>query len=231
MLVERGVGGPAVIRIESHLEHARRRIDQVDQRLLKGETIPQNEKVFSIFEEHTRWCVKGKTGVPVELGVPVAVLEDQHGFLLHHRILWEGSDVDHAVPVIREAQARFPDLRLCSFDKGFHSPSNRVALDALLDHNVLAKKGKLSRADREREAETTFREMRRQHPAVGAAINNLEQRGMDRVLILWSGRLCADGGAVHGSLQCPPHRAAAAQGSPGPVPTTTKTRRLTAARQ
>ncbi len=182
LLVERGVGAFRILKIESYLEHARRQIDQVDRRLLKGEKIPQDEKVFSIFEEHTRWCVKGKAGVPVELGVPVAVLEDQHGFLLHHRILWEGSDVDHAVPMIREAQARFPDLRLCSFDKGFHSPSNRVALDALLDHNVLPKKGKLSRADREREAETTFREMRRQHPAVESAINNLEQRGMDRVL-------------------------------------------------
>ncbi len=129
--------------------------------------------------------------VPVELGVPVAVLEDQHGFLLHHRILWEGSDVDHAVPMIREAQARFPDL--CSFDRGFHSP--RIALDELLD--ALLKKGKPGRA--EREAETTFREMRRQHPVVGSAINNLGQRDMDRVL--WGGRLCADGGAVHGRLQ------------------------------
>ncbi len=157
--------------------------------------------------------------VPMELGVPVAVLEDQHGFLLHHRILWEGSDVDHAVPMIREAQARFPDLRLCSFDRGFHSP--RVALDELLD--MLPKKGKLSRADREREAETTFREMRQQHPAVESAINNLEQRGMDRVLSYGAagrgrGRLCADGGA--GGLQCPPP--AAAQGGP-----TTTTRRLT----
>ncbi len=145
--------------------------------------------------------------VPVELGVPVAVLEDQHGFLLHHRILWEGSDVDHAVPMIREAQARFPDL--CSFDRGFHSP--RIALDELLD--ALPKKRKLGRVDRE--ADPTFRETRRQH--VKSAINNLEQRGMDQVL--WGGRLCADGGA--GGLQCPPP--AAAQGGP----TTTTTRRLT----
>ncbi len=181
-LREQGVGAPRILRIESYLKPARRQLDPVDRRLLKGEKIPQEEKVFSIFEEHTRWCVKGKAGVPVELGVPVAVLEDQHGFLLHSRILWEGGDVDHAVPMIREAQARFPDLRLCSFDRGFHSPSNRIALDELLDHNVLPKKGKLGPADRKRVADPTFREMRRQHPAVESAINNLEQRGMDRVL-------------------------------------------------
>ena len=181
-LREQGVGAPRILRIESYLKHARRQLDPVDRRRRKGEKIPQEEKVVSIFEEHTRGCVKGKAGVPVELGVPVAVLEDQHGFLLHSRILWEGGDVDPAVPMIREAQARFPDLRLCSFDRGFHSPSNRIALDELLDHNVLPKKGKLGPADRKRAADPTFREMRRQHPAVESAINHLEPRGRDRVL-------------------------------------------------
>ncbi len=182
VLRERDVPISTVRSVESYLKHARRQIHQVDRRLLKGEKIPQSEKVFSIFEEHTRWCVKGKAGVPVELGVPVAVLEDQHGFLLHHRVLWEGGDVDPAVPRIREAQARFPDLRLCSFDRGFPSPSNRITLDELLEHNVLPKKGTLGQADRKREADPTFRKMRRQHPAVESAIHNLEQRGMDRVL-------------------------------------------------
>ena len=182
VLRERGVPIPTVRSVESYLKHARRQIHQVDRRLRKGEKIPQSEKVFSIFEEHTRWCVKGKAGVPVELGVPVAVLEDQHGFLLHHRVLWEGGDVDPAVPMIREAQARFPDLRLCSFDRGFPSPSNRITLDELLEHNVLPKKGTLGQADRKREADPTFRKMRRQHPAVESAIHNLEQRGRDRVL-------------------------------------------------
>ena len=172
----------ACAQIEMFLAHARRQIDQVDRRLLRGETIPHEEKVFSIFEEHTRWCKKGKAGRPVELGVPVCVLEDQHGFLLHHEILWEGGDVDIAVPMIEAAQARYPDLRACSFDRGFHSPENRVRLDALLDHNVLPRKGRLAKADRTREEDPAFVEARRQHPAVESAINNLEHRGLDRVL-------------------------------------------------
>ena len=57
--------------------HARRQMDQVERRLLKDETIPHKEKVFSIFEEHTRWVSKGKAGKPVEFGVPVCVIEDQ----------------------------------------------------------------------------------------------------------------------------------------------------------
>ena len=53
------------------LKHAVRQINQIDRRILKGETIPHNEKVFSIFEPHTRWISKGKAGCLVELGVPV----------------------------------------------------------------------------------------------------------------------------------------------------------------
>ena len=86
-----------------------------------------------------------------------------------------------AVPLVREAQALYPELRACSFDRGFHSPGNRVRLDALLDINALPRKGYLSRADREREAEEPFAAARRAHPAIEAAINGLEHRGLDRV--------------------------------------------------
>ena len=75
-----------LMNIEYYLGHAVRQIDHVERRLLKGETIPQDEKVFSIFESHTRWISKGKAGTPVELGVPVCVLEDNHGFILHHEV-------------------------------------------------------------------------------------------------------------------------------------------------
>ena len=75
----------------------------------------------------------------------------------------------------------FPDFCAASFDRGFHSPANRTRLDEVLVDNVLPKKGRLSKADREREQGETFVAMRRQHPAVESAINNLEHRGLDRV--------------------------------------------------
>ena len=42
--------------------------DQIERRVLEGETIPASEKIFSVFEEHTRWISKGKAARPVELG-------------------------------------------------------------------------------------------------------------------------------------------------------------------
>ncbi len=182
VLVAGGVKAWTIVEIDSMIAHAKRRIDQVERRLLQGETIPRSEKVFSIFEPHTRWIAKGKAGRPVELGVPVCILEDQHGFVLHHEVIWRGHDVDVAVPMVERSRARFPDLRAASFDRGFHSPGNRVRLDDLLDHNVLPKKGYLNKVDRERERGDAFVAMRRQHPAVESAINNLGHRGLDRVL-------------------------------------------------
>ena len=181
-LAAHGAEAWEIIEIESYIAHARRQIGQTDRRLLRGEAIPHGEKVFSIFEPHTRWIAKGKAGCPAELGVPVCILEDQHGFVLHHKIMWEGGDTDHAAPMVEAAQARFPDLRAVSFDRGFHSPENRIRLDALLDVNALPKKGYLNRAERERERGAEFAAMRRRHPAVESAINNLGHRGLDRIL-------------------------------------------------
>ena len=167
--------------ISDLIAHAERQADQTRRRLLLDEQIPHHEKVFSIFEPHTRWISKGKAGCPAERGVPVCILEDEHGFVLHHEVMWEGGDTDHAVPMVAAAQERFPDLRAVSFDRGFHSPENRVRLDGMLDLNVLPKKGYLNQADRERETGEVFAAMRRQHPAVESAINNLGHRGAGRV--------------------------------------------------
>ena len=42
---------------------------QVKRRVLEGETIPQEENVFSIFTPHTRWCAKGKADPAVESSI------------------------------------------------------------------------------------------------------------------------------------------------------------------
>ena len=164
------------------LGHARRQIDQIDRRVLQGETIPHAEKVFSIFEEHTRWCAKGKLGKTAELGVPVAVVESRQQYVLHWQVMWEEQDVDVACALVEGTQALYPQLSACSFDKGFHSPGNRQGLDELLELNALPKKGRLTKADREREGAPAFRAARQAHAGVESAINNLEQRGLGRVL-------------------------------------------------
>jgi hypothetical protein len=165
--------------LDRFIQHAERQIDQIRRRVIEGEIIPHDEKVFSIFEEHTEWICKGKAGVPVELGLRVCVLEDQYGFLLHHEVMQKKTDDQVAVSMVEETLQRFSRLIACSFDKGFYSPENRDALGTQLQLVVLPKKGKLSHKDREIEYSEEFVESRRQHSAVESAINALEVHGLD----------------------------------------------------
>lgn len=172
----------AVDEINHFIQHAKRQIDQIERRVLKGEVIPHSEKVFSIFEEHTEWVSKGKAGVPVELGVRVSVLEDQHQFILHHRVMWQETDDKVAVSMIEEAQQRFPMIKQCSFDKGYYSKTNIIDLNERLDNVILPKKGRCNKEEKAWQETEIFGQARRQHSAIEACINNLEVRGLDRCL-------------------------------------------------
>jgi IS5 family transposase len=180
--LEIGCGVPAVwlTELDAYIAHAERQIDQIRRRVLQGETIPHNEKVFSIFEPHTEWIVKGKAGVPMELGLRVAVVEDQQGFILHHQVMEKTTDDRIAVAIVQETKGRFPELSSVSFDKGFHSPQNQADLKEILDRVVLPKKGKLSKTDQTREQDPEFIHLRRKHSAVESAINALEVHGLDQ---------------------------------------------------
>ena len=166
--------------IKKYITHAERQIDQIRRRVVEGETIPHNEKVFSLFEEHTEWISKGKAGVSQELGLKVCVVKDQFGFILHHRVMQKETDDQITVRIIQETKDRFNQLSECSFDKGFHSPYNQKNLAKILDKVILPRKGKLSAINKEIENSDEFREARRKHSAVESSINALENHGLDR---------------------------------------------------
>ena len=169
-------------KLEHFMKCARILMDQVKRRVLKGEKIPHAEKIFSVFEPHTRWISKGKAGKIAELGVPIHILAEQNGFILAAMIGWEGVDKDFAVPLVEEAQENFSQLRYASFDRGYHSPANQEALAGMLDCIAMPKKGKMNEAERERQSDPEFAMMARWHSRIESHINNLEQRGLDRVL-------------------------------------------------
>jgi len=167
------------LEIEGFMAHADRQIEQIRRRVIRGEVIAHDEKVFSIFEPHTEWISKGKAGVPVELGVKVCIVEDQHQFILHHQVMQKQTDDQVAVAMVTQAQQRFPDLTACSFDKGFHSPANQIALKEQLDLVALPRKGRLSKQAQDEEQAEAFVKARRAHSAVESAINGLEVHGLD----------------------------------------------------
>ena len=166
-------------KINEWKEHAERQISQIERRVIQGEKIPHSEKVFSIFEPHTEWISKGKAGVPVELGLRTCILETNDGFILNYQVMEKTTDDRVAVEMVKEAQKRFPQLRSCSFDKGFYSPQNQKDLAETLDLVILPKKGRWSKADKERESADEFVAGRCRHSAVESAINGLQNHGLD----------------------------------------------------
>ena len=97
--------------------------DQVRRRLPEEEKIPHDEKIYSVFEPHTRWTSKGKKGCSVELGVPVCVNEDQHRFIVDRDIMWKGGDRDVIFGAVDRVASAFGSIEPLSLDKGFWSPA------------------------------------------------------------------------------------------------------------
>lgn len=168
-----------ILEIERYISHAQRQIEQINRRVINEEKIPHHEKVFSLFQEHTEWISKGKAGVPVELGLKTCVLEDQYGFILHHQVMQQQTDNQIAIDMVAQTCKRFPAMKSCSFDKGFHSPANQEGLKAQLELVVLPKKGRRNEKEKAREHGAAFQAARRQHSAVESAINALEVHGLD----------------------------------------------------
>ena len=179
-ILDKGVDARNLARIRHFMHHAHRQIDQIQRRVIQGEPIPHDEKVFSVFQEHTEWICKGKAGVPFELGLNVCVLEDQFGFILQYHVMQGQTDDKVPVFMVEKCQAKFPELSQCSFDQGFYSPDNLQALRDLLPYVVLPKKGKLSREEKQFQSSDQFIQARHHHSAVESAINALEVHGLDR---------------------------------------------------
>jgi hypothetical protein len=154
-------------------------IDQMERRILFGESIPHDEKTFSVFKEYTEWISKGKAGKPQELGVRICILQDQHQFILHYKVMWGLTDDKVPMEMVRMAKCKFKSLNSCSFDKGFHSPAAQEEIRNVIDMVILPKKGGKSKAEKEREESPEFVAGRKAHPAIESAINALENHGLD----------------------------------------------------
>jgi hypothetical protein len=168
--------------ISDHINHANKQINLIERRIFNNEKIPHKDKIFSIFQPHTEWINKGKAGVPVELGLRVCVVEHSSGYILHHMVMENTTDSAMVVELIKQVQTLYPDFNACSFDKGFHSPSNQIALKEMLDDVILPKKGKRNKAEVEHECNEVFRSAKRKHSAVESGINALEVHGLDKCL-------------------------------------------------
>jgi len=167
------------VELEYYLKMLEKHIDLFERRVLKGETIPHSEKIFSIFETYTEWITKGKQNPSFELGKNIQITSDQFHLIVHHKIM--ENEVDKTiVKLLSESILSMYNVDSWSFDKGYFSKENKAHLLTVVPNLIMPKKGKLSNAEKEEEHKSLFKKLRNKHSAVESNINALESKGLDR---------------------------------------------------
>jgi IS5 family transposase len=97
------------------------RVVEVAERNLKGEKVPANEKVLSIFEPHTELIKRGKRDKPVEFGHSVLFSQCPEKFITDFHAFLESPSDTTLLPMVIERHEEIygakPDS--VSGDKGF----------------------------------------------------------------------------------------------------------------
>jgi len=98
------------------MELLEKHIDLLERRVIKGEQIPHEEKMFSIFEEYTEWVTKGKLRPNVELGKKLAITTDQFNLIVDYQIMEHQADSE-IVPELADRISSLYNVESWSFDK------------------------------------------------------------------------------------------------------------------
>lgn len=172
----RGAEAALLAELRMFLQRTEQVRETARRRVLKGEQVPNSEKLFSMFESHTQLYKRGKAGEPVQFGRLVMVYEDAAGFLVHHHVLPRGAtDASVVVEQTRIVQERLGGrIEEASFDRGFHSPENQVELAKIIAHPCLPKPGAKQAAAQAASATVQFRAARQRHSGIESAIGALQ---------------------------------------------------------
>ena len=154
-------------------------IDLVHRRLIKGEAIPHEEKLFSIFETYTEWISKGKINRKVELGKRLSITSDQYGLIVDYYLHEKQTDSEVVLDIASSVLDKYK-VEVWSFDKGYWHKTNKELLQLEVRKVVMPKKGKPNQKEKAEESEKEFKKFRHQHSAVESNINELEHRGLGR---------------------------------------------------
>ena len=169
--------------METFLERTRHVCGTARRRVLQGETIPNHEKLFSIFETHTQLYKRGKAAEPVQFGRLVLVYEDGAGFITHAYLMPRDAD-DRNVVV---PQTRILQKRLGGRSAGPRSTAastrRRTSGNWPRSWPILACRcpGRTQAKEQEAEATVEFRQARQSHPGIESAIDALQSgNGLER---------------------------------------------------
>jgi IS5 family transposase len=152
--------------------------NQAQRRVLQGESVPNSEKIFSLFEPHTELLLRGKAGKPIEFGhmvllqqVPSKLISDYEVFRVRPS---DESLVDNILRRHADTFGRPPQG--FTADKGFYQSMDKLKL---LERNVptvaIPKKGARSQEEIDREHDPIFRRLQRFRAGIEGTISVLKR--------------------------------------------------------
>jgi IS5 family transposase len=172
-----------VAEIVHYGELGQRVIDQARRRVLAGESVPNEEKLFSLFEPHTELLKRGKAGRDLEFGHMIQIQQVREKFITAYEA-YERKPVEHqllpdALDSHRELFGALPSQ--LAADKGYYEDMETIRkLEAKIGIVSIAKKGKRTIEEIERERDPLFRHAQAFRAGVEGSISFLK-----RVLGLW----------------------------------------------
>lgn len=181
---------PRAGRLLESFEHfvplVERGITQATRRVLEDEQVPAQEKILSLFEEHTRIITRQKMGKPREFGRKVLIDEVDGGIVSRYEILEEvGREHPHLPASLEAHHERFGRAPyLLAGDRGLYSAENeRLAHEAGIKRVALPKSGRLSHERHQHETQRWFRRGFRFRAGIEGRISVLGRVfGLDRCL-------------------------------------------------
>lgn len=183
-----GAGAKLRAKMKEAVDWLRAVIDQTERRVLRGETVPAEEKVVSFFESHTDIIVKDRRDTLY--GHKITLTGGASGLILDV-VVESGNPADstRAVPMLerqREIYGRVP--RQASFDGGYASRANLLQAQALGVKDVcFSKKRGLKIAEMVRST-WVYRRLRNFRAGVEGMISYLKRAfNLDRCT--WKGHL------------------------------------------
>jgi IS5 family transposase len=163
----------------AHYRHlALRVIHQATRRVLCGEPVSNDEKIFSIFESHTELLKRGKAGKPVEFGHMIQIGQVSNKFITDYAV-FEHKPVEHQlVPPALESHKKlfgaYPDT--VAADKGYYENMATIhSIGKKIELVSIAKKGKRTEAESAREADPKFRFAQRFRAGIEGTISYLKR--------------------------------------------------------
>lgn len=153
-------------------------IDQASRRVLNGETVPNQEKIFSIFEPHTELLKRGKAAKPLEFGHMIQIQQVDGKFITDYEV-FEKRPVEHellkpALEKHKQLFGRYPET--VAADKGYYESMSSIAkLNKIIKLVSIAKKGSRTEEEAKRESDCEFRSAQRFRAGVEGTISYLKR--------------------------------------------------------